>query len=377
MVYNPATDFVGLWRNNAGQVSKVEMPGLDYVVDALARAGLITLSVSATAPVANQSTTAWLQTAVPSYSAEGVLYLWNPATSAYAPASQALLFAMLQTAANQNGVSWYKGAALPANTVGNNGDFFILTIEPGGIYGPKTLGAWPATPLPGTTDLISSQTFDLTFGNTEGSIIYRGPATWGVLPIGTDDQVLISIGGVPAWFGVSALLDTLFGSAVGDILCRNASGWGAVPPGAATNVLTSNGAGALPSYAAPANQFPSGTVMLFQQTSAPTGWTKLTALNDYGLRVTSGAVGTTAGTPFSTVFAQTAVGNTTITQATMPSHGHGYVSPALGVGTGTSPNYFDSSTQAGNTNSTGADGAHTHSVSLQLAYVDVIMASKN
>jgi hypothetical protein len=29
MVYDPATDFLGLWRASGGNVSKMEMPGLD------------------------------------------------------------------------------------------------------------------------------------------------------------------------------------------------------------------------------------------------------------------------------------------------------------------------------------------------------------
>ena len=37
--------------------------------------------------------------------------------------------------------------------------------------------------------------------------------------------------------------------------------------------------------------FPSGTKMLFQQTAAPTGWTKDTGSNDVALRVVSGTVG--------------------------------------------------------------------------------------
>jgi len=31
MVYNPATDFVGLWRLSGGNVAKAEMPGLDFL----------------------------------------------------------------------------------------------------------------------------------------------------------------------------------------------------------------------------------------------------------------------------------------------------------------------------------------------------------
>ena len=37
---------------------------------------------------------------------------------------------------------------------------------------------------------------------------------------------------------------------------------------------------------------PGGTKMLFQQTAAPTGWTKDTAHTDKALRLTSGTVGT-------------------------------------------------------------------------------------
>jgi hypothetical protein len=46
--------------------------------------------------------------------------------------------------------------------------------------------------------------------------------------------------------------------------------------------------------------FPSGTSMLFQQTSAPTGWTKQTTHNDKALRIISGTVGTGGSVAFST-----------------------------------------------------------------------------
>ncbi len=42
--------------------------------------------------------------------------------------------------------------------------------------------------------------------------------------------------------------------------------------------------------------FPSGTVMIFYQASAPTGWTKSTTNNDKALRVVSGTGGGTGGT---------------------------------------------------------------------------------
>ncbi len=41
---------------------------------------------------------------------------------------------------------------------------------------------------------------------------------------------------------------------------------------------------------------PSGTRMLFYQAAAPTGWTRLTTLNNHALKIDSNAGGTTAGT---------------------------------------------------------------------------------
>ena len=48
--------------------------------------------------------------------------------------------------------------------------------------------------------------------------------------------------------------------------------------------------------------FPRGTRMLFQQSSAPTGWTKDTAQNDRALRVVSGAVGSGGSKGFAATF---------------------------------------------------------------------------
>lgn len=49
-----------------------------------------------------------------------------------------------------------------------------------------------------------------------------------------------------------------------------------------------------------AEPFPSGTSMLFQQTNAPTGWTKQTTHNDKALRLVTGSVGTGGSVAFST-----------------------------------------------------------------------------
>src|SRR5438046_213458 len=90
MSYNPLTDFLALIRNVGGVASIAQVPGLDYVVSAMARAGMIRLYAGQTAPVVNQSTTAWLKTALPSWTAEGVVFLWDTSTQAYVTATPEL-----------------------------------------------------------------------------------------------------------------------------------------------------------------------------------------------------------------------------------------------------------------------------------------------
>lgn len=58
---------------------------------------------------------------------------------------------------------------------------------------------------------------------------------------------------------------------------------------------------------------PSGTVMLFSQTTPPASWTKITTTDNAGLRLTSGTVGSGGTANFTTAFAAR-----TITQANLP-----------------------------------------------------------
>lgn len=378
MAYNPATDFLALWRESGGAVSGEQMPGLDFVVAALDRAGLLNVVVSATEPGSNQSTTAWFFPAVPSTSAEGALYLWDGA--AYVAATPALLLEFLQASAGQNGVSWWTSTGgPPSNTVGNDGDFDIRTDGVGGIYGPKAAGAWPPDPIPGSTNTINQDAMDTTFGAAPGSLIFRNASDWVPRLIGATNELLAVQGGFPVWRGLSLLLDGVFSSTRGSVLYRGAAAWAALPPGVNTQVLTSGGPGADPAWVNRATEFPSGTRMLFQQDNAPVGWTKDVSVNDAGLRVTSGATSYHAGQPFSTVFTQVEVGETVLTVDQMPIHAHPIVNGYTTLGNisgpialaGTIPNGYAS------TDPMGGGLGHTHTVKLNLSYVDFIIAQKD
>jgi hypothetical protein len=139
--------------------------------------------------------------------------------------------------------------------------------------------------------------------------------------------------------------------------------------------------------------FPATTAMLFQQTSAPTGWTKSTTYNDYAIRVVSGTASTGGSSNFSTCFAnQTptistgglSAGATTISTAQMPSHNH-FISPSSVYNCGPYMN-SGSGSPGGLTGDTGGGGSHTHPISgsatsstvtLAVKYVDHIIATKD
>lgn len=95
MTYNPLTDFIALLRTTGNGVRSEQMPGLDYVVAALQRAGLISVVVGQTAPTSNQANTVWFRPNLPSTTAEGVVFLWNAGLAVYQAATPALWSALI------------------------------------------------------------------------------------------------------------------------------------------------------------------------------------------------------------------------------------------------------------------------------------------
>lgn len=144
---------------------------------------------------------------------------------------------------------------------------------------------------------------------------------------------------------------------------------------------------------------PAGTAMLFAQTAAPTGWTKSTTHDNKALRVVSGTAGSGGSAAFTTAFGTPAVsgsvsvsgtvGNHTLTTTQMPSHTHGVpLFVAYGTGVNATGTGGGSLAVAANTTAAGGNGAHNHSWSgsgslssatatINVAYVDVIIATKN
>lgn len=80
---------------------------------------------------------------------------------------------------------------------------------------------------------------------------------------------------------------------------------------------------------------PSGTAMLFQQTAAPTGWTKITSNDNAALRIVSGAASTGGSVNFTTAFASQAVNGTVGTSGSTTATNNSYT-PAGSVSTSTS-----------------------------------------
>lgn len=140
--------------------------------------------------------------------------------------------------------------------------------------------------------------------------------------------------------------------------------------------VRANGAPASATY----SEFAATTAIVFNQTAAPTGWTKSTTHDNKALRVVTGAVSSGGATAFTTVFGSgKATGGTSISVAQLPPHHHTTRMVINGNATpGNQSSVPNNSTTAGDdTGDTGTGDPHTHTVSLDLQYVDVIVATKN
>jgi hypothetical protein len=132
-----------------------------------------------------------------------------------------------------------------------------------------------------------------------------------------------------------------------------------------------------------------GSQLLFYNATAPNGWTKVTTHDDKALRVVSGAGGVAGGsTAFSTAFGQSTTGNFTLAAANIPPHVHTSTVNAgitiLDYGQAGSWDFvpggqYRAPLSSYNTGSgAGLSGsAHSHTIDMQVQYLDLILCVKN
>jgi len=133
----------------------------------------------------------------------------------------------------------------------------------------------------------------------------------------------------------------------------------------------------------------SGNRLFYQQTAAPTGWTKVTdaAYNGAAIRIVTGSVSSGGTDAFTTVFGSgKATQGHTLTSADTPAHTHD--STARGFNSGGASTRLANGVSDRNllgtiyddvrtTTSYGSGGSHAHDLDLDLKYYDTILAQKD
>ena len=128
-----------------------------------------------------------------------------------------------------------------------------------------------------------------------------------------------------------------------------------------TGITITNAAGSITIASSVTSPIPSGTVMIFKQTAAPTGWTKDTTvgLNDSALRIVTGTVSTGGTVAFSTAFASQSVAGTlsSTTATNQNTTATGSVSSPASSGLTTATN--QATTAGGSVSSSSSSGLTT------------------
>lgn len=282
----------------------------------------------------------------------------------------------------------------------------------------------------GATSFISAPTIASTFLEWNGtSFVWATPSVIGVNSVVGTPPINVS-----TTLGVATVsLNANYGDTLNPYASKTANTFLSAPNGSSgTPSFRALVAADIPSTY---SQFPAGTALLFNQTSAPTGWTKVTTNDNAALRVVSGTVGSGGSAAFTTAFAsQTPSGSVgtsisavsgsvgvslsgggsvssyTLATSDIPSHNHQTVpngaSGSLQWGSGPTIAGLNASAYASGTgaysSSTGGGGSHSHgftnpsysgsftfssgtasssftgtAINLAVKYVDVIIATKN
>lgn len=129
--------------------------------------------------------------------------------------------------------------------------------------------------------------------------------------------------------------------------------------------------------------FASGTRMVFHNASAPTGWTKDTTARNTALRVVGGAnaaaLSSGGDTDFSTVFGSSVSTNShTLTESEIPAHTHpvsnlNQTVSTASAGCGRNCANGPIGNTSGTTSSTGGGQGHSHTMAMNIKFMDIII----
>lgn len=272
---------------------------------------------------------------------------------------------------------------------------------------PTTTNKGYEVPTPGTeTDTwgatLNTDTFALIDNNVGGTVSKTLSSSQVDLTAGESQNLIVRLTGT---LTANVLVTTLANgfqivdnATSGDFAVtfqRNGVGSAiTIPQGERVLVALGATAGARSSGSSVTSDFASGDRMLFQQTAAPTGWTKESSstYNAAALRFTTGAVTTGGSLDFTTAFTSRSitgtVGNTTLSISQMPAHTHTGSLTATGRATKDIQSVREAVSTGSaapityTTDSTGGGGSHNHTVSVNnlnmaVKYADVIIAQKD
>jgi len=294
----------------------------------------------------------------------------------------------------------FSTVAVAVNSIGN-GAFSLANVQVTGgaidnvALTNVTIESQTFNNLTLTNVTISSGNATFATANATNSTITNlssGNATITGGSISGITDLTIADGGTNASTATVAFNNLSPANTKGDLIVFDGTNNVRIPVGSNDQVLSANSATSTGlAWATPSgggSSFTSGTLMLFQQTAAPTGWTKQTTHDNKALRVVSGTASSGGSVNFTTAFASQAVngtvGSTTLSAAQMPSHTHGIslIGGCGGSNVGPLGNSLDSFYGTSSTNSAGSSNSHNHSfsgtaINLAVQYVDLIIASKD